>query len=200
MTVTNLQLTNTGMYSVKITNSAGSVTSSFALLTVWQPPTITNQPAALTTLMAGGSNTFSVVAGGVPAIAYQWRLAGANLVGSNNAALPLTGIRTSQAGNYTVVITNSAGSVTSSIASLVVTNPLPSAFTPATPVVDSGGKFQFTFTPVVGLTNTVLTNGLLVGGTWNVYTNIPPSASGTPITISNLPSAPNLFFRLMVMP
>ena len=199
LTLNSIQLTNGGYYRCTITNSAGSVTSSNALLTVWQKPNITNPPAASTTLMAGGSATLSVGAIGVPANTYQWRLAGGNLAGANSATLPLTLVRTNQAGSYTVVITNSAGSVTSAIASLVVTNPLPSAFAPTAPAM-SGGKFQLTFTPVIGLTNTVLTNGVLVGGTWNVFTNIPPPINNTQITLSNLIGATNLFFRVMVMP
>ena len=200
LSLTNIQLTNAGTYSVIITNSSGSVTSSFARLTVWQPPVITNQPVSITAL-AGSSPTFSVLAGGVPTVSYQWYFnTNTVLVGATGNSYGLANIRASQSGNYySVVITNNAGSVTSSVAQLVVTNPLPAAFAPTAPVI-GGGKFQFSFTPVVGLTNTVLTNGLLVGGTWNVFTNIPPPATATPLTISNLTSFTNLFFRVMVMP
>jgi len=198
LTLTNIQLTNDGYYRCIITNTAGLTNTIDARLTVWQPPVITNPPIGITNI-AGGSATFSVVAGGVPAVAYQWQLASANLIGSNNAALPLTNLRASQAGNYTVIITNSAGSVTSSIASLVVTNPLPTAFTPTSPV-KSSSQFQFTFTPVAGLTNTVLTNGVMVGGTWNVFTNIPPQATAALITIIDSPGAPSRFYRVQVVP
>ena len=196
VTITNIQLTNAGTYSVAITNSAGSTNSSYALLTVWQPPVITNQPVSYTN-MAGCSRTFSVGAGGVPALTYQWRFTSTGLPGAAAASLSLTNILTSQAGAYTVVITNSAGSVTSSVANLVVTNPLPPAMTGA---VKSSSSFQFTFTPVVGLTNTVLTNGTLFGGTWNVFTNIPPSASSSPITLTNLSGSASLFYRVMIQP
>ena len=197
VTLANIQFTNAGTYSVAITNSAGSTNSSYALLTVWQPPIITNQPVGYTN-MAGCSRTFSVGASGVPALGYQWRLTSTGLTGAAAATLSLTNILTSQAGAYTVVITNSAGSVTSSVANLVVTNPPPPAVTGG--VVKSSGAFQFTFTPVVGLTNTVLTNGTLFGGTWNVFTNLPPSASASPITLTNLSGSANLFYRVMIQP
>jgi hypothetical protein len=199
LSLTNIQLTNTGSYSVIITNSSGSVTSSFATLTVWQPPVITNQPVSVTTL-AGSSPAFSVTAGGVPPVAYQWNFnTNTALTGATANSLSLPNVRASQSGTYSVVITNSAGSITSSIASLTVTNPLPTDFAPAAPAMGAG-NFQFTFTPVIGLTNTVLTNGLLAGGVWNVFTNIPPPATATPIVISNFTGSGNLFYRVMVMP
>jgi len=198
VTLTNIQLTNAGQYSVAITNSAGSTNSTFALLTVWQPPVITNQPTGLTTV-AGGNATFSVLAGGVPALAYQWKWnTNTALVNSTNASLALSSLRASQAGVYTVIITNSAGSITSSVVSLVITNPLPPAIVAS--VGGSGSAFHFGFTSVPGLTNTVLTNSALVGGTWGVYTNIPPAPSAAPITITNTSGNPNLFYRLMVQP
>ena len=199
VTLTNVQLTNTGTYSVAITNAAGGTNSAYALLTVWQPPSITNQPVSITNV-AGGNATFSVTAGGVPAPAYQWKFnTSTTLLNSTNTALPLTGFRASQAGTYNVVITNSAGSVTSTIASLVITNPLPPPIT-APVTTAGGGSFQFNFTTIPGLTNTVLTNGALAGGTWNVYTNIPPTATPVPITIIDSPGSPARFYRVQVMP
>ena len=199
LTLNNEQLTNAGYYRCTITNAAGSTNSANALLTVWQPPTITSQPAGITNI-AGSSPTFSVTAGGTPAPAFQWKFnTNTVLAGATGTTLSLTNVRARQAGTYSVTVTNLAGATNSFFATLTVTNPLPAAFTPSTPAISSG-KFQFAFTPVVGLTNTVLTNGLLVGGTWNIYTNIPPPATATPITISNLNGAANLFFRVMVMP
>ena len=199
VTLTNVQLTNTGTYSVAITNAAGGTNSSFALLTVWQPPSITNQPASITNV-AGGNATFNVTAGGVPTPGYQWKFnTNTALSNSTNTALPLTGIRASQAGTYNVVITNSAGSVTSTIASLVITNPLPPPIT-APVTTAGGGAFQFNFTTIPGLTNTVLTNGTLAGGTWNVYTNIPPTTTPVPITIFDSPGSPARFYRVQVVP
>jgi hypothetical protein len=196
-TLASVQLTNAGTYSVVITNSTGSVTSSFALLTVWQPPLITNQPASVTNV-AGGNATFTVAAGGVPALAYQWQFNGNTpLPGSTNTVLPLTGLRASQAGAYSVVITNSAGSVTSSAASLLITNPLPPIINPP---AQSGGLFQFTFIPVVGLTNSVLTNNDVSSGTWAVLTNVAPPATASPVTVTDALGASNRFYRVQIVP
>ena len=197
LTLTNLQLTNAGTYSVAITNSVGSTNSSFTQLTVWQPPTITNQPVSVTN-MAGGNATFTVGAGGAPSLAYQWKLnTNTTLLNATNSSLTLTNVRAGQAGTYSVTITNVAGVTNSIFATLVVTNPPPP---PLTAPVKSGGSFQFTFTPVIGLTNTVLTNSVLVGGAWNVFTNIPPPATATPITIIDSPGIPSLYYKVLVVP
>ena len=199
LTLTSIQLTNDGYYRCTITNTAGLTNTIDARLTVWQPPVITNPPVSVTNL-AGSSPAFSVTAGGVPAIAYQWKFnTNTVLAGATGASLTLTNARASQAGTYCVIVSNSAGSVTN-FASLVITNPPPAAFAPTTPVM-GGGNFQFTFTPVIGLTNTILTNGLLVGGTWNVFTNVPPPATAAPIVISAPPSGVgSLFYRVQIIP
>lgn len=200
LTLTNIQLTNAGYYRCTITNSAGITNSANALLTVWQPPVITNAPVGFTNV-AGGSGSLGVIAGGFPALAYQWRittnLITTSLASGTNAALTFTNLRACQAGAYTVILTNSAGSVTSTIANVVVTNPAPPM---AGGSVQPGSQFQFTFTPVAGLTNSVLTNGLLAGGNWGVLTNYPPTAAPTPITLTNNLGTGSLFYRLLVVP
>ncbi|MEI6077945.1 MAG: immunoglobulin domain-containing protein [Verrucomicrobiota bacterium] len=194
---TSVQLTNAGNYSVVITNSAGSVTSSYALLTVWQPPVITNQPTSITSV-AGGNGTFNILAGGVPTLAYQWKFnTNTALLNATNISLSLTNLRASQAGVYTVVITNSAGSVTSSIANLVITNPNPPTMSAP---VKNGSLFQFTFVPVVGLTNSVLTNSVITGGSWGVLTNVPPPSTASPITVTDPFSSTNRFYRVQIVP
>lgn len=159
-------------------------------------PVITNNPVGMTNV-AGGNATFTVTAGGSPAVAYQWRLISTNLYNATNASLTLTNIRNSQAGGYTVVITNSVGSITSSIASLTVTNPNPPTIT--TPV-NNAGLFQFTFVPVVGLTNSVQTNGVLSGGTWATLTNVPPPANANLITVTDPLGSSNRFYRVLILP
>lgn len=82
-------------------------------------PVITTQPADVTAYV-GEDATFNVVAtGGVP-LAYQWRFGGVNLDGATLPSLVLTNVVAAKAGTYQVVVSNSAGSVTSSPVSLVV--------------------------------------------------------------------------------
>jgi hypothetical protein len=197
LTLTNIQLTNAGYYLVRVTNSAGSSNSLNALLTVWQPPVITNQPVNVTNV-AGGSASFSVVAGGTPAVSYQWKFnTNTALLNATTAAFNLANVRASQAGTYSVVITNSAGSLTSAPAILFVTTP---AAPPMTTPAIVAGKFQFTFNPVIGLTNSVVTNNTMNGGSWVVMTNVPPPATTNPVTVSDNISGTNRFYRVQIIP
>jgi hypothetical protein len=88
-------------------------------------PVITTQPASQTA--AVGSNVqFSVVATGTPAPAYQWNKNGVALNGANSASLTLTNVQMTDAGDYTVTVSNSVGGVTSDKATLTVNAAPPS--------------------------------------------------------------------------
>ena len=111
-----------GFYSVLINNAAGSVLSTNASLTVLIPATITQQPTNQTvTLTASPSSaTFNVVAAGTGTLVYQWRLDGVNISWGTSAALTVTNVQKVDAGNYSVVVTDSIGSAISSNAALIV--------------------------------------------------------------------------------
>lgn len=124
-TLASAQLTNNGNYSVFITNAFGSVTSSIvALLVTNAPPAITSPPPPQTVL-AGQSATFSVSATGTAPLAYQWLFSGTNISGATTNPFILASAQSGDVGNYSVIITNGVGSVTSSPAALtvLVTNP-----------------------------------------------------------------------------
>ncbi len=75
------------------------------------------------TAAVGNSATFTVAIGGSD-LAYQWRQNGTNLAGGTNSALVLPAVQMSNAGGYDVVVTNNAGSITSTPpALLTVINP-----------------------------------------------------------------------------
>jgi len=90
------------------------------------PPTITSQPANQA-VDAGATVNFNVTATGTPPLGYQWQLNGVNLLdggavqGATTATLTLNNVQPGQSGNYSVVVTNWGGSVTSSRAQLSVT-------------------------------------------------------------------------------
>ncbi len=85
-------------------------------------PTITLQPLAQS-VRIGDSVTFTVAATSTPAASFQWRRNGVNIVGASNPSLTLTDVQLGQAGDYSVVVSNPAGSVTSATAALIVTAP-----------------------------------------------------------------------------
>jgi hypothetical protein len=107
-------------YTVMVSNLAGTVTSSAATLTVnLVAPSITTQPISQSTF-TGGTVTFSVVVGGTAPFSYQWRKNGVN-VGPNSSSYTISSALTSDAGAYSVVVSNGAGAVTSNSANLTVT-------------------------------------------------------------------------------
>lgn len=151
------------------------------------------------TNLAGGSASFSVLAGGTPPLKYQWYYnTNSGLANQTNTSIPLTNIRLSQAGTYGVIITNIWGSVTSAPGSLVVIIPDAPVITPLSLV--AGNQFQFTFNPVAGLTNTVVTNDSLTIGSWGVLTNIPPPPNTNSITITDPIIGTGRFYRVIFIP
>lgn len=121
-TIPAVSTTDAGTYSCIVSDYDELLLSSGATLTVQVPPAITSQPSSLTVLQ-NGSATFSVTATGTPAPTYQWRLNGTPITGATSATYTIASAQAANAGNYTCVVTNAAGSVTSSAATLTVNIP-----------------------------------------------------------------------------
>src|SRR5262249_48179127 len=112
LTVYNAQPNNSSSYRVWVSNSAGSIYSQPATLTVLQAPVITVQPVGLIA-SEGGAATLQVKATGTSPLSYQWYLNNSAVVGATGSALALPAVDPSQAGIYQVVVTNSVGMVAS---------------------------------------------------------------------------------------
>jgi hypothetical protein len=132
VSLANMQISDTGNYTATVSNIAGVVSSVAATVLVAPtstPPSVTTQPASQI-LLAGSDASFSVGASGTWPLAYQWRKFGVNLAdsgtvsGVTNTQLTLASVALADGGNYDVVISNSGGSITSSIASLTVNPPV----------------------------------------------------------------------------
>ena len=129
--IPSANLADAGTYTVVASNNLGSATSPEEVLVVQSAvvvptntaPTISTQPDATQTVASGGSATFTVVATGSPAPTYQWRVNGDPISGATSASLTLLAVTTSNTGTYSVMVSNVAGSVTSSDAALTVTAP-----------------------------------------------------------------------------
>ena len=181
----NLQLTNAGNYTVLVTNAYGSVLSSNATLTVFTiPPFITAQPTNQTVLL-GNLATFSVAAGGTAPLSYQWALGLTNIVGATNSGLLLSNVQLTNAGNYTVLVTNASGSILSSNAVLTVNLPPPCTAPPAglvswwrgeTNALDSQGTNDGTLQGGMSFGPGEVGQGLVFNGT-SGRVKIPASAS-----------------------
>ncbi|MDF9827773.1 autotransporter-associated beta strand protein/T5SS/PEP-CTERM-associated repeat protein [Ereboglobus sp. PH5-10] len=113
--------THAGTYAVALTAATGEIVTSGAFtVTVGElaAPVITTQPASKT-IKVGDSTTFTVTATGA-GLTYQWKKNGTDIPGATNANLVVTNAQKSDAGSYTVVVTNPAGSKTSNPATLTV--------------------------------------------------------------------------------
>jgi hypothetical protein len=118
----SVQTGDAGTYSVVVSSPTGSATSMGAVLTVSQvafAPIFQYQPSP-TSVTVGGTATLLVGVVGSPPITYQWSKDGAAIAGATRANLTFTNAAPSDAGVYSVVITDPAGSVTTSGATLSV--------------------------------------------------------------------------------
>ncbi len=143
--------TTAGTYAMTIRawekiNRSGDASSNFTYTVVVAAaaatiPSFTLQPVAQT-IVVGANVTFNSSASGTPLPTYQWRKDGVPINGATAISLTLTNVQAVQAGAYSVVATNSAGSATSNSALLTVNAPavVAPAFTtqPASITVGAG--------------------------------------------------------------
>lgn len=122
LTINSVKASDVGAYSVLISNGAGSVQSSDAVLTVRIPPTITKDPDSLT-VGEGKPASFKVTATG-PNLTYRWRQNGTPLPFGLFSTYSIGSAKLTDIGSYSVVVSNSFGVVTSQVATLIV-KPIP---------------------------------------------------------------------------
>ncbi len=96
------------------TTSIAKLTSTFA-----GPPAITIQPLSQNAI-AGTDVKFGVTATGTAPLRYQWQFNGRNFTAATNTMLVISNAQPRNAGDYTVVVANDYGSVTSAVATLTV--------------------------------------------------------------------------------
>ncbi|MGA2177039.1 MAG: choice-of-anchor tandem repeat GloVer-containing protein [Verrucomicrobiota bacterium] len=126
LTVSNVGVSDAAIYSVAVSNAAGSaLTSDGAFLEVLvSPPQIITPPASQTAAV-GGAAVFNVAAVGDLPLAYQWQsnqinLAnGATVSGATTSSLTLSGLTQRSDATYSVIVSNAAGAV-SAAATLAV--------------------------------------------------------------------------------
>jgi hypothetical protein len=111
-------------FSITVSNSAGSVTSNAATLTVTAAavaPAITTEPASRT-VIAGQTASFSVAATGTAPLNYQWMKGGTPIAGATSSSYTTPATTTADSGSqFSITVSNSAGNVTSNAATLTVT-------------------------------------------------------------------------------
>ncbi|MDR3456038.1 MAG: immunoglobulin domain-containing protein [Verrucomicrobiae bacterium] len=137
----NRALTTNELAAIYLAGSAGKCYSPVA-------PMITAQPTNLT-VTVNNTAVFNVTAQGTSPLYYQWSYNGTNILGATNSSLTLNNISPAFAGNYSVLVSNFVGTVTSSNATLTVLVPaVPPSILAQTPsqIVLLGSAATFTVT------------------------------------------------------
>ena len=122
--ISSVSESDSGNYTVEVTTCAANFTSKVATLSVEGPltfPSIGTQPSNEAAGL-GGSITLSVGAIGGE-LSYQWYKGSAAIAGATGATYALSGIQAQDTGDYTVVVSNTVGSIESSIATVSVEMP-----------------------------------------------------------------------------
>ena len=134
-----------------------------------------------------------MAATGTPAPSYQWRFNGTNLPAATSNTLLLPNATSSQAGSYSVAVTNLAGATNSGTAVL-------SVYASAAPALSgagqlANGQFQFNVTGVPGYIYTV-------AGSTNLsdWTLLQTNTSPFTFTDPNASSFPDRFYRAQYLP
>jgi len=126
LNISRALLSDAGSYRVILSSASGRFVSKTITVTVLPilTPTITTQPSS-SSVTAGSAASFSVAASGTAPLSYQWRKDGVAISGATSSTYSIGSTSTSDAGSYTVVVANSAGSATSNAATLTVTATAP---------------------------------------------------------------------------
>ena len=189
LTITNAQLSDSGGYSVTLSNAYGTASSYTAQLEVSVPaaPSVIDQPQALV-LLPGQTAAFSVNASGSAPLSYQWYFnTNTLLTNAIGTSLVLTNVQLTNQGTYSVLVSNFVGSVTSTPAMLTInTNPVAPTFSsqPASQTVLQGSTV--TLNPSVSGTAPITyqwnQNGLPLTGATNqslTLTNVQATNAGS---------------------
>lgn len=161
--------TDAGPYAVRVSNSAGSVTSASVTLTVGTsqqaaPVTLTTQPSPQVQ-SPGGSATLAVAASGSGPLSYQWLKNGAPLAGATGAVLTLANLVAEDGASYSVAVSNPLGTVTSNAATLTVLGVPVITTQPAAAASVVGGTASFSVAAGgSGLRYQWLRNGVAMAG------------------------------------
>ena len=158
-------------------------------------PGIAQQPQD-TSGPVGGAAGFTVAATGSAPLAFRWQKGttplsdGSRIAGALTANLVITNLALTDAGSYSVVVSNSIGTLASQSAMLTVTGPA------LVPAAAPAGSVGFYFPTVVGLSYVIEEKATLDAPTWTPMEVLP--GTGGVLQFTNAIPGQSSFFRLRV--
>ena len=177
LVITNVSAANIGTYSVLVSNAANVAVSSGAALSITSsPPVILGQPASQA-VPQGATAAFTVTAAGNAPLFYQWQWNttnlsdGGNVSGSASNLLTLLNVAPSNAGAYSVIVSNALGSTPSSNAVLTVV-----------PLAASGVTMSTLYSFTGGMDGAI-PNGLMQAANGNFYGTTQAGGSNSSGTV-----------------
>jgi hypothetical protein len=201
LTLNPVKLSDQGSYVCRVQNSGGIALSTPALLTVTpkpQPPQIT-QPPVPATVTEGSPATFTVVATGTGPLTYQWKRGVNELPGKTEATLSFASAQLSDAGDYTVRVSN-VGGFTESLPVTLTVQPLVIPAPTITQVTSEAAGIVVAFTAIPGRTYTLEAAATIDATTWSPVAEILAVQAATTLTgpPASGSAAEQQFFRLSV--
>ena len=160
-------------------------------------PTITSQPQSAA-VPVGSNVTFTVSANGTAPLCIQWRKNGTALSGATAASFTLNNISTNQSGDYTVTVSNVAGSVTSQVATLTVTVIVSAPMIES--VIYTAGAINLRWHALAGRTYQVQFTDDLNQASWSIWGQFPGTGSTMTVLDSSAAASSQRFYRISLMP
>jgi len=154
------------------------------------PPSISAQPLSIAVKLTSNA-TFTVTAAGSPALGYQWLFDSVPIGGATASSYTRFNVQTNDVGNYSVLVTNIAGSLASSNAMLSLIPPQPSQFQLVSLLQDGSLKLVFTGEPGAAYTIEVSTNL----ADWGALTNLVNTSGTAEFNAGQTAAYPQRFFR-----
>ncbi len=118
-TISDISLNDAASYKCIAVNGGGSKTSAEVLLSVNETVSITMNPQNQT-VSEGEAVSFYVLVAGTAPITYQWKKNGEDITDATDSNYIITEVVLTDAAEYSCVVTNGGGSVTSASATLIV--------------------------------------------------------------------------------
>jgi DNA-binding beta-propeller fold protein YncE len=183
---------DSGEFSVAVTGAVGTRISPSAALTVMTPPAIAAPPTNWT-VTTGAAVMLQVGAAG-DSVGFQWRRNGADIPGATGSSLQLANLGLDDTANFSVAITNAAGTAISGDVVLTVRD------APGPPLIGAvtrlpGQRVRVEITADTSATYTLETSSNLAD--WTPLTNFVFQGGVVELADPDPAGLPQRFYRVM---